>query len=101
MSVQIFGSFATQLYLPDGDIDIVVLTNGRYQISEVYTKIHKHLTLQPSLYTDLQYIRKSKVPLIKFIYKEEDLEVQFDISVDKADGIYQLEYVNKMMKAYP
>lgn len=23
-----FGSFATQLYLPDGDIDIAVLTNG-------------------------------------------------------------------------
>lgn len=23
-----FGSFATQLYLPDGDIDVAVLTNG-------------------------------------------------------------------------
>lgn len=63
-----FGSFATQLYLPDGDIDLVVLTNNRYQVSEVYSKINKTLASDPLLYTELQYIRKSKVPLIKFIY---------------------------------
>lgn len=39
-----FGSFATQLYLPDGDIDIVVVTNGKYNVSDVYNKIHKFVS---------------------------------------------------------
>ena len=30
VTVETFGSFATKLYLPDGDIDIVVLTNGQF-----------------------------------------------------------------------
>ena len=28
--VLVFGSFATKLYLPDGDVDIAVLTDGHY-----------------------------------------------------------------------
>lgn len=30
VSVIAFGSFATQLYLPDGDVDVAILTNGHY-----------------------------------------------------------------------
>lgn len=45
-SVEIFGSFATKLYLPDGDIDMVVLTNGKHEATDVYSKIHKHLIAQ-------------------------------------------------------
>lgn len=30
VEVLCFGSFATQLYLPDGDIDMAVLTHGKY-----------------------------------------------------------------------
>lgn len=65
-----FGSFATQLYLPDGDIDIAVLTNGQYEATDVYNKINKFLCSRSNaaIFTNVEYIRKSKVPLIKFNY---------------------------------
>ena len=50
-------------------------------------------------YSEIQYIRKSKVPLIKFVASENG--VQIDISVDKADGIEQLSYVSLIDKSYP
>lgn len=86
-----FGSFATQLYLPDGDIDIAVLTNNNFELTESYNKIHRMLTNRQnsSLFKNIEYIRKSKVPLIKFMYEG----IQIDISVDKTDGIEQLKYV--------
>ena len=48
---------------------------------------------------DIEYIRKSKVPLIKFIHT--DTALQFDISVNKLDGIKQIEQVERMKKTYP
>lgn len=37
---------------------------------------------------DIEYIRKSKVPLIKFTHA--DTGIQFDISVNKLDGLKQV-----------
>ena len=51
------------------------------------------------IFTDIEYIRKSKVPLIKFIHAETSL--QFDISVNKLDGVKQIEHVERMKKMYP
>jgi len=51
------------------------------------------------LYIELEYIRKSKVPLIKLTKKEGN--IQFDISVNKEDGIKQLNEVKKMGEYYP
>lgn len=45
----------------------------------------------------MEYIRKSKVPLIKFNYEN----IHFDISVDKSDGIHQIKYVEKINAHYP
>ena len=45
----------------------------------------------------MEYIRKSKVPLIKFEYED----THFDISVDKADGISQVKYVEKISELFP
>lgn len=85
--------------MPDGDIDIAVLTNGRYGVAESYYAINKQFEKNPSKYTELQYIKKSKVPLIKFV--DGDSGIQFDISIDKVDGLQQLEYVEKMNSYYP
>jgi DNA polymerase sigma len=77
--------------LPDGDIDIAVLTNGEYEVTEVYNRINKFLCSRSNsnIFTNVEYIRKSKVPLIKFNFEE----IHFDISVDKSDGIHQISYV--------
>ena len=43
ITVKVFGSFATKLYLPDGDIDIVVMTNDCYETSHTYQLIYEKL----------------------------------------------------------
>lgn len=82
------------MYLPDGDVDIAVITNGFYEKTEVYNKIDRFLEAKANaqLFHHVEYIRKSKVPLIKFEYED----VHFDISVDKADGIQQIKYVERI-----
>ena len=45
----------------------------------------------------MEHIKKSKVPLIKFEYQG----THFDISVDKADGISQVKYVQKINELFP
>lgn len=61
-----FGSFATGLYLPDGDIDVAIIvetTDDR----KIYEALYSALTKRGDEYCEVDYIRKSKVPLIKFI----------------------------------
>ena len=85
--VRAFGSFATGLYLPDGDIDVAVLIETD-NVKQVYDIIHATIRSRRDKYCDIDYIRKSKVPLIKFHTVEDD--IQFDISVNKEDGIKRL-----------
>ena len=58
--VRVFGSFATELYLPDGDIDITVLIDtDDFPEEKVYDSIHKIIRKQEGvLFSEVQYIRK-------------------------------------------
>lgn len=79
------------MYLPDGDIDITVLINDllEYEERKVYDTIHKVIRKNEGIvFCDIQYIRNSKVPLIKFTHI--DTQIPFDISVNKKDGILQI-----------
>lgn len=78
----------TELYLPDGDIDIVVLTNQHYIVDDVYEKLFYVFRKNPFKFTQLEYIRGAKVPIIKFICGQT--KYHFDISVDKDAGLKQL-----------
>lgn len=89
--VEYFGSFATKLYLPDGDIDITVLIDDieEYEERKVYDNIHKIIRKNEGIaFCDIQYIRNSKVPLIKLVHI--DTQLPFDISVNKKDGLKQI-----------
>lgn len=96
--VKAFGSFATGLYLPDGDIDVAILIDG-HDDRKVYEALYTAITKRGDEYCEVDYIRKSKVPLIKFI--KTDGWIQFDVSVNKADGIKQLTEVKKMIDCFP
>lgn len=58
--------------------------------------VRKH---EGSVFCDVQYIRNSKVPLIKFVHI--DTQIPFDISVNKKDGLKQIDHVQKMKRLYP
>jgi len=60
-----------------------------YEERKVYDTIHKAIRKnEGSIFCDIQYIRNSKVPLIKMVHI--DTQLPFDISVNKKDGLKQI-----------
>lgn len=53
----------------------------------------------PNRYTNLNLISSAKVPIIRFVDIEYNLN--FDISFNKLDGLYQVNEVLKSFKIYP
>lgn len=53
----------------------------------------------PDTFSEVNYIRSAKVPIIKFIYTKNN--IHFDVSVNKFDGISQLKEVQQALVTYP
>ena len=66
---------------------------------KAYEAIYSAIMKRGDEFSEVEYIRKSKVPLIKLI--KTDGWIQFDISVNKEDGIKQLAEVRKMVDCFP
>eukprot|EP01017_Pseudomicrothorax_dubius_P026989 TRINITY_DN3062_c0_g1_i1.p1 TRINITY_DN3062_c0_g1~~TRINITY_DN3062_c0_g1_i1.p1 ORF type:complete len:429 (-),score=125.89 TRINITY_DN3062_c0_g1_i1:138-1424(-) len=96
--IHLFGSYATKLYLPKGDIDFVVVKQDLVD-KTVMNRVAKVLFKNEELFEGIQLIRGAKVPIIKFVDKET--QVQFDISFNKMDGVHHLVEVDRAMAAYP
>ena len=88
--VKSFGSFTTNLHLPDSDIDILVLQNskntGHLKDHQMLQKI-KEILDSNQLVTYSELINSS-VPIIKAIMKSTNIKV--DISVNRKNG-YQAQ----------
>lgn len=66
--VHSFGSQDTELYLPQGDIDLVVVCPAmEYQRREGVLRSMAACLRRNNLATDVQVIAKAKVPIIKFV----------------------------------
>ena len=101
-----FGSFATGLYLPDGDMDVVLLSNnfilGRGSFNwkrEMYTLMN-HL-VQCGIAENQTYavIKRARVPILKFI--ECQTGVQIDMSFDNDGGVRAVETIVDWKRLYP
>lgn len=90
--IHAFGSFAAGLYLPDADIDLVLVsrdfaTQGipRVNASQVLFKLSDHLVREGlALRGSVEVITKAKVPLVKF--KEDLTGIRVDISFENLTG---------------
>ncbi|KAG7727380.1 hypothetical protein KL948_004529 [Ogataea haglerorum] len=99
--VHCFGSFATDLYLPGSDIDMVVVSKARnnkydnrsslYQLSS-YIRNHK-------LGVNVEAIAKAKVPIIKFV--DPATKIHIDISFERTNGIRAAELIISWLKDTP
>jgi non-canonical poly(A) RNA polymerase PAPD5/7 len=96
--VHCFGSFVTKVYLPNADIDLVVLKPNTPN-STILHKLAKVLMKRSEDYGQIQVIKSAKVPLIKLVDKQNNLN--FDISFNKLDGVNQIREVEKGLKHYP
>lgn len=96
--LELFGSFATGLYLPTSDIDAVILDSKCVDIRQGLKVLGKALS-QKGIATDIQTILKARVPIIKF--EEKQSGYQFDISFDAYNGPEAAENVRLLSETIP
>ncbi|CAO1613525.1 unnamed protein product [Sympodiomycopsis kandeliae] len=95
-----FGSQDTELYLPQGDIDLVVVSDSmERQRREGVLRAMAACLRRNNLATDVQVIARAKVPIIKFVCTHG--KYRCDISVNQTNGLKAAEYVNQMQSEMP
>ena len=98
-----FGSFAAGLYLPTGDMDLVLITYGPSRSKSTKTLfwyIHTILDREKvAVAGSLQPIAKAKVPIIKFVDAVTGLKV--DLSFNNDTGIVANNTFHQWKAQYP
>lgn len=95
-----FGSQDTRLYLPQGDIDLVVLSKAMDKQSRETTLREMAACLRAhKLATDIQVIGRAKVPIIKFVCPLGHFHI--DISINQANGLQTAHFINRWLVRQP
>ncbi|KAH7343708.1 hypothetical protein B0J17DRAFT_535194, partial [Rhizoctonia solani] len=98
--VQPFGSFETGLYLPLGDIDLVISSDSiaRVTPASALNWIARALKDRGLAY-NVQIIAKAKVPIIKFVTTWGGFKV--DISLNQVNGVSAGKIINNFLTQLP
>ncbi|KAJ9073268.1 Poly(A) polymerase [Entomophthora muscae] len=100
-TVNIFGSFSTQLFLPTSDVDLVVSIPdlaGEENVVPCLRKIAKALSKKLDI-VHLDVRSKAKVPIINFLENQSELEV--DISLNMDSGLASRTLIRDFMDQCP
>jgi DNA polymerase sigma len=94
--VEVFGSFSTELYLPNSDIDLVVIFPASTQVR--LRRLASCLEAE-EICRDPQIIEAATVPVIKF----EDVmtKLKVDIILNSTSGVESAKVIQGMMLKYP
>lgn len=93
--VQVFGSFATDLYLPGSDIDMVITSKDRKYDTRLYLYQLSAFLRRTELGINVQTIAKAKVPIIKFV--EPNSGIHIDISFERTNGLVALKNIRNWL----
>eukprot|EP00798_Chlamydomonas_sp_ICE-L_P001683 gene1683-33079_t len=98
--VQVFGSFATGLYVPTSDVDLVILnsdasSNLQASLKALASSLHRKGVAQ-----GIQVIGRARVPIIKFETVDHG-RLAFDVSFDVANGPEAAELVKEFVGDWP
>ncbi|KAH3898714.1 uncharacterized protein SCDLUD_005038 [Saccharomycodes ludwigii] len=97
--LHIFGSYATDLYLPGSDIDCVVNSKagGKESRSNLYSLAsflkRKKLAIQ------VEVIAKARVPIIKFVEPESNIHI--DVSFERLNGLEAAKIIRDWLTETP
>eukprot|EP00160_Parvularia_atlantis_P017150 Unigene5776_Nuclearia_a/m.17648 Unigene5776_Nuclearia_a/g.17648 ORF Unigene5776_Nuclearia_a/g.17648 Unigene5776_Nuclearia_a/m.17648 type:complete len:380 (+) Unigene5776_Nuclearia_a:454-1593(+) len=96
--VKVFGSYATDLYLPTSDIDVVVMSGSRKFSVHDLRNLARSIRVA-GLVESMQVIEKARVPIIKLT--DSLLGVRIDISFNVGNGIKTAALIREMVAAQP
>lgn len=95
----VFGSCATDLYLPGSDIDMVIIsTTGDYENRSRLYQLSSFLR-NKSLAKNIEVIAKAKVPIIKFVDPKSNIHI--DVSFERINGLIAAKKIRKWLVASP
>ncbi|CAD8210064.1 unnamed protein product [Paramecium octaurelia] len=96
--IESFGSFKTRMYLPNADIDIVMIETSCTQ-KQLFKKVAARMMKQTNKFENVNLIANAKVPIIKFV--EVESQYHFDISFNQLDGLKQIQELETAFELYP
>ncbi|OWZ79230.1 DNA polymerase sigma subunit [Cryptococcus neoformans Bt85] len=95
-----FGSWQTQLYLPQGDIDLVVAHKYLSDANKQRLLAELGKAMRQANITDVvAIIARARVPIIKFVTLEGKINV--DISLNQGNGVTAGKIINQYLDALP
>lgn len=98
-TVHVFGSCATDLYLPGSDIDMVVVSDtGSYENASRLYQLSTFLRTN-KLATEVEVIAHAKVPIIKFVDPKSRLHI--DVSFERTNGIDAAKRIRRWLVSTP
>ncbi|KAJ7073779.1 Nucleotidyltransferase [Mycena amicta] len=97
-----FGSFATKLYLPAGDIDLVIRSQSMAYSSTSNVLSSLASVIRRSGLTDgkVTIIAKAKVPIVKFVTSAEYGHFNVDISINQESGLESGRIINNFLRDF-
>jgi len=95
--VEVFGSFATGLYLPTSDIDLVVI--GTWAHLPLHTLENALLDSKISKTGQVRVLDKASVPIIKLT--DQVCDVKVDISFNMNNGVKSAQLIKEYRNRYP
>jgi non-canonical poly(A) RNA polymerase PAPD5/7 len=100
----VFGSFASGLYLPTADMDLVVISDQFQQSGKVALGSGRTVAVARRLraaggFSHIVAITKAKVPIVKFVDDRTNLRV--DISFDNSTGLVALGTFKAWKSQFP
>lgn len=97
--LHVFGSFATDLYLPGSDIDCsVISTSGDKENRQYLYDLAKHLKYN-GIATKTEVVAHTRVPIIKFVDRNSNLNI--DVSFERTNGIEAAKLIRDWIDATP
>lgn len=93
--ILVFGSFATALYLPTSDIDVVVF--GKW--SELPLNTVELLLRNSQIASEIKVLSKATVPIVKMTDADSGLHV--DISFNMYSSLRAADFINRCVVDYP
>ena len=97
--LHVFGSYATDLYLPGSDIDCVVNSEkGDKNNRNALYQLANHLS-KDGLATEVEVISKTRVPIIKFV--EPESHIHIDVSFERTNGVDAAKLIRSWLDGTP
>lgn len=95
----VFGSCATDLYLPGSDIDMVIISNtGDYEQRSRLYQLSSFLRTN-KLAKNIEVIATAKVPIIKFVDTAYNIHV--DVSFERTNGLDAARRIRRWLDSTP